>query len=63
MPGGSANAFWTPANSTSMPNSSIAIGTAENEDTESTTSNTPGKDFTTLAIPVRSFITPVEVSL
>ncbi len=40
-PGGSASAFCTPASSTSMPSLSISIGTAENEDTEATTKNTP----------------------
>ena len=62
-PGGRARAFCTPARRTSMPSASMPIGTAENDETESTTSRTPGKDLTTLAMPARSFITPVEVSL
>ena len=41
----------------------MLMGTAESEETVSTTSCTPSKDFTTLAMPSRSFMTPVEVSL
>ena len=61
-PGGSARAFWTPANITSMPLASISTGTVESEDTVSTMSMVSGKDFTTLAMPTRSLRTPVEVS-
>lgn len=46
-----------------MPSSSIGVGTAENDDTVSTTSRTSSKDFTTAAISLRGFITPVDVSL
>src|SRR5205085_2481651 len=62
-PGGRASAFWLPVKSTSMPRSSIAIGTAEKEETVSTIKTTSGYLRTTAQISSSGFITPVEVSL
>ncbi len=63
MPGGSARAFCTPARRTSMPSSSMGVGTAENDDTVSTTRSVSGNDLTMAAISLSGFMTPVEVSL
>ena len=61
-PGGSANAFWTPASMTSMPFASMSTGTVERDETVSTISMVSGKDFTTFEIAAMSLRTPVEVS-
>ena len=41
----------------------MGVGTAENDETVSTTRRTSGNDLTTLAISASGFRTPVEVSL
>ncbi len=58
-----ANAFCEPVRMTSMPHSSLGMGTAENELTESTTEMTSGNSFKTFMISSKGFIIPQEVSL
>ena len=63
VPGGKAKAFWVPANKTSTPSSSKAMGTPVMELTESTMNMTSGYFFLSAAISASGLMTPVEVSL
>ncbi len=62
-PGGRARAFCEPVMSTSMPSSSLRIGTTEKELTVSTIEITSGNSRMTAISAGRSLMQPQEVSL
>ena len=62
-PGGIASAFCEPVKITSMPQSSLGMGTTEKELTVSIMEITSGNSRSTSIISLSGFIIPQEVSL